>query len=224
MTITPSHPDPVGRHRGRRCRCHLHRRPDQPPAAERDVHPDHRRLRPRLAEGADGRPGPGRDHRHVPEPGPQERAPRTRRLRGVRRRLPRHHVRRPSPPPTCCRRSPHSNPGFVNDAIAVNTGRGTVHGDIGAFATAIKVARLRLPGRRPALRHRAVPRPRAAPLGRRTARRRRRRHGRPRGDAGRLLPTARLPQRHRHDRPRLLAVAGRPCRHRRRCRPRWTPV
>jgi len=33
----------------------------------------------------------------------------------------------------------HSNPGFVNDAIAVNTGRGTVHGDIGAFSTAIKV-------------------------------------------------------------------------------------
>jgi len=32
-----------------------------------------------------------------------------------------------------------SNPGFVNDAIAINTGRGTVHGDIGAFATAIKV-------------------------------------------------------------------------------------
>ena len=26
-----------------------------------------------------------------------------------------------------------SNPGFVNDAIAVNTGRGTVKGDIGAF-------------------------------------------------------------------------------------------
>jgi hypothetical protein len=32
-----------------------------------------------------------------------------------------------------------SNPGFVNDAIAVNTGRGTVHGDIGAFETMIKL-------------------------------------------------------------------------------------
>jgi len=32
-----------------------------------------------------------------------------------------------------------SNPGFVNDAIVVNTSRGTMHGDIGAFATAIKV-------------------------------------------------------------------------------------
>jgi hypothetical protein len=33
----------------------------------------------------------------------------------------------------------HSNPGFVNDAIAVDTGRGTVHGDIGALGIAIKV-------------------------------------------------------------------------------------
>ena len=32
-----------------------------------------------------------------------------------------------------------SNPGFVNDVIAVDTGRGTVHGDIGALGTAIKV-------------------------------------------------------------------------------------
>jgi hypothetical protein len=31
-----------------------------------------------------------------------------------------------------------SSPGFVNDAIAVNTGRGTVVGDIGAFSTVIK--------------------------------------------------------------------------------------
>jgi hypothetical protein len=33
----------------------------------------------------------------------------------------------------------NSNPGFVNDAIAVNTARGTVHGDIGALGTVIKV-------------------------------------------------------------------------------------
>jgi hypothetical protein len=33
----------------------------------------------------------------------------------------------------------HSNPGFVNDVIAVDTGRGTVHGDIGALGIAIKV-------------------------------------------------------------------------------------
>jgi hypothetical protein len=32
-----------------------------------------------------------------------------------------------------------SNPGFVNDVAAIDTGRGTVHGDIGALATAIKV-------------------------------------------------------------------------------------
>jgi hypothetical protein len=32
-----------------------------------------------------------------------------------------------------------SNPGFVNDVIAVDTGRGTAHGDIGALATAINV-------------------------------------------------------------------------------------
>ena len=89
----PEPPDPVGRPGRRRSRSHLHRRPDQPPAAERDVHPDHRRLRPRHAQGGDGRTGPGRHHGHVPEPGPQARAPRTHRLRGVRGRLPRHHVR-----------------------------------------------------------------------------------------------------------------------------------
>ena len=32
-----------------------------------------------------------------------------------------------------------SNPGFVNDAIALNTGRGTVKGDIGALQTVLKV-------------------------------------------------------------------------------------
>ncbi len=106
----------------------------------------------------------------------------------------------------------NSNPGFVNDAIAVEhrprhrarRHRGARDGDQGD--------RLRLPGRRPALRHRAVPGPRPAPLGRRAARRRRPRLRRPRGDAGRLLPVAGLPQRHRHDRPGLLAVEGRPSR------------
>ena len=34
-----------------------------------------------------------------------------------------------------------SNPGFVNDVIAVNTGRGTVHGDIGALADGAQGAR-----------------------------------------------------------------------------------
>jgi hypothetical protein len=32
-----------------------------------------------------------------------------------------------------------SNPGFVNDVIAVDTGRGTVHGDIGQLGTLLKV-------------------------------------------------------------------------------------
>ena len=32
-----------------------------------------------------------------------------------------------------------SDPGFVNDAIAANTGRGTVKGDLGAFATVLQV-------------------------------------------------------------------------------------
>ena len=32
-----------------------------------------------------------------------------------------------------------SDPGFVNDAIAANTGRGTVEGDLGAFATVLQV-------------------------------------------------------------------------------------
>ena len=68
-----------------------------------------------------------------------------------------------------------SNPGFVNDVIAVDTGRGTVEGDIGALQTVIKVHRFRLPGRWPALRHRAVPGPRPRPVGRSAARRRRRR-------------------------------------------------
>jgi hypothetical protein len=33
----------------------------------------------------------------------------------------------------------HSDPGFVSDVIAVDTGRGTVHGDIGALGAAVKV-------------------------------------------------------------------------------------
>ena len=69
---------------------------------------------------------------------------------------------------------------------------------------------LRLPGRRPPLRHRAVPGRGARPVGHASllavggvvtillVR-----------DARRLLPAAGLPERHRHDRPRLLPVGSR---------------
>ncbi len=109
-----------------------------------------------------------------------------------------------------------SNPGFVNDAIAVNTGRGTVHGDIGAFETMIKVRGFAyLVGSLlfgvALYRAHVLTRWAAALLavaGLATA-----------GsgdDARRPLPPPGLPQRHRDDRPGLLAVEGRPRRRRTR--------
>jgi hypothetical protein len=44
-----------------------------------------------------------------------------------------------TPPPGCCPKSPRPNSGYVNDLIAVDTGRGTVEGDIGALQTVIQL-------------------------------------------------------------------------------------
>ena len=74
-------------------------------------------------------------------------------------------------------------------------------------------SRHHLPGRWPRLRHRPVPGTCSGPLGGRAPRRRWRRHRRALRDAGRLLPAAGLPERHRHDRPRLLAVEHDPHGH-----------
>ena len=93
---------------------------------------------------------------------------RPRRLPGVRRRLPRHvrrRVRRGYVLPALA----HTEPGYVNDVLAAAVG-GTSAGDIGAMQTLFDLIGRGLPGRRPAVRHRAVPRPRPGPLGRRAAR------------------------------------------------------
>ena len=64
------------------------------PHSDVDLRHHDRVGRPQLAEGADGRPGPGRHHRHVPAPGEADRRAGPRRVPGLRRRLPHHHVHR----------------------------------------------------------------------------------------------------------------------------------
>ena len=87
-------PHPSRRRRRGRRRADLHRRPDQPSASGRHLDRHHRGDHPRHPEGRDGRAGAGRHHRHVPEPGPPQRSPRTRRLPAARPRLPPDHVHR----------------------------------------------------------------------------------------------------------------------------------
>ena len=70
-----------------------------------------------------------------------------------------------------------SNPGYANDVIAAAQRRLARRRHRGA-ARPCPTSRARLPGRRPALRHRALPRPRPRPLGGRAARGRRRRQRR----------------------------------------------
>ena len=154
-------------------------------------------------EDGDGRPGAGRHHRDVPEPGPPERGARTRRVPRARHRLPPDHVHDliaafvlPALAET--------DPGYVDDVIAAATGgtpdrRHRAPGGVPGPGH-------RLPGRRPLFgialfRARVLARWAAVLLavgGVVTVA--------AVGDAGRVLPAAGLPERHRHDRPRLLAV------------------
>ena len=60
------------------------------PPPGRDLDPDHRVVVRDTAQGADGRAGPRRHHRHVPQPGPPQRSPRAGRLPRAQRRLPAH--------------------------------------------------------------------------------------------------------------------------------------
>ena len=79
------------------------------------------------------RAGAGWYRRHVPEPGPPERSPRTHRLPGARHRLPphhEHHLRDRVRPAFIA----ETDPTYVKDVIAVATG-GTATGDIGALET-----------------------------------------------------------------------------------------
>ena len=130
-----------------------------------------------------------------------------------------------TPPPGCCPEIAEANPGYVNDVIAVDTGRGTVEGDIGALQTVIQLRgfaylaggllfgialfRAHVLARWAAvlLAVGGVAQRRSLP------------------DAGCLLPVAGVPERRRDDRPRLLAVAQHPdgarrCNHRRSRSPR----
>ena len=110
MTITPTTLTRAAGRRRRRRRSDLHRRPDQPPARRRHLRHHDRVGGPQLPEGADGRPGPGRHHRHVPPPGEADRRAGPDRLRGVQRRLPRSSWAPPSSPRTSSRRWPTPTP------------------------------------------------------------------------------------------------------------------
>jgi hypothetical protein len=99
----------------------------------------------------------------------------------------------------------HSEPAYVNDVLRASAGQ-TPAGDIGSLQTLFTLVGV-LHGRRPALRHRDVPRPRPGPMGCRAAGRRHRRHRRALGPAGVLRPAVRRPDRGRPDRLGHLAVA-----------------
>ena len=98
-----------------------------------------------------------------------------------------------------------TDPTYVKDVIAVATG-GTATGDIGALETINQVQGFAYLAGGLLLRHRAVPGTRSGPVGGRAPRGRWGRQRRALRDAGRLLPPAGIPERHRDDRPRLLAV------------------
>ena len=101
-----------------------------------------------------------------------------------------------------------SNPGFVNDAIAVNTGRGTVTVTSGVRAR-LKVLASPTWSAACSSASRCTG-PVSCPAGPPPCSPSPARHRSPLADARRLLPPAGLPQRHRDDRPGLLAVEGRP--------------
>ena len=205
MNCHPHRPHQGRRRRRRGRRRPLHRHPDQAPPPGRHLDPDHRVGRPRHPQGADGRAGSGRHHRHVPQPGPPQRSPRAGRLPRAQRRLPAHPghgLRRRVHPPRDRRGQPR-----VRQRRHRRDQRPRLQRRHRRDGRRQPGPGHRLPGRRPAVRHRPLPRPGAGPLGDRAARSRRRRHRRPLVPAGRLLPAAGLPERHRDDRARHLPVA-----------------
>ena len=167
---------------------------------------DDGRLRPGLLQGPDVRAGRGRHHRHVPEPGPPQRSPRTRRLPGVRRGLPLDHVHH------LPRRLRRADPRRHQSGLRQGRHRPGHqprhrHRRRRSSGYGVEGPGRPLPGRRRPLRHRALPRPRPRPLGDRAPRGQRPRQRRALTDARRLLPAAGLPERHRDDRSRRLPLA-----------------
>ena len=81
----------------------------------------------------------------------------------LRHRLPRRSCAPPSSPAYVLPSLADTDPGYVTDVLAAATGH-TPTGDIGLLGSVLQVQGLRLSGRRPALRYRAVPsaRPRSA--------------------------------------------------------------
>src|SRR5664280_244178 len=189
----------------RRGRPALHRRSGQAPQPGRRLHHHDRMEGARIHEGALRRPVARRHRRYVPAPSEEDRGARPTRIRAVQRRLPRHDERRsrgrgrPAIHRSQCTRLRHRRPrgGYRRPPgrrrrpdAAPQCGHG-----------------YRLPGRRPALRHRPLPRQRPRPLGCRAPGRRLggdRRKGR---SATAQRKAVRHSLRHRPDRPRLLAVA-----------------
>ena len=181
---------------------------NHPHAGRRPPSPPPRCLIRESVEGRDGRAGAGRHHRHVPEPGPPQRRPRARRLPRARRRLPRDHVRHPFTrrvrPADRRQDQPRLRQGRHRRWPPA---RGTAPATSEPWAWC---AQVQASATWPAGCSSASPcsAPASSPAG-------------PPccsppvassalalvADAGRLLPAARLPERHRHDRPRLLAVA-----------------
>ena len=147
MTITPNTPDPVGRPRRRRSRSHLHRRPDQPPAPGRHLHHHHRggvRDSLKVLMAALALVGiTGMYLRQVRSNG----RPRAHRLRGVRRRLPRHHVHVTSSPPTSCPTSPRPTPASSTTSSPSPPAAHRARRHRAAAERRSQVAGRRLPGR-----------------------------------------------------------------------------
>ena len=97
----------------------------------------HRSGRPRLPEGADGRPGAGRHHRHVPAPGAGRPACWDCSATCCSAPATCSSCAPPSSPRSSCP-SRETDPAYVNDVLAAAT-NGAAIGDIGLLQTAIQV-------------------------------------------------------------------------------------
>jgi len=200
------HPHPRGRYCRRRRGAAVHRRPGQAP--QPGPRPDHhdRVEGPPDDEGAVRLAVAGRHHRHLPASGDAGRSTRPDRVPHARHRLSRHGGRRAH---RSGRRPRHSH--HLTRLRERRPRRGRSRRPCDRRPRPDPAPHLadghRLPGRQCALRHRALPRQRPRPVGRRAPRRRRRRNSRHPGGSAGQLQALRHPDRYRPGRPRPLLVA-----------------